>query len=180
MLNITEIKALFPLMDKELELSLFLKSDISPSYIQWLNSPEVVKYSNQRFKQHTRGSCLHYLQSFENADALFLKITDKTTHTMLGTMTTYFNRVHKTADIGIMIGNSGYWGQGIGQRAWLLLLTTLLETVNVRKVTGGTLSCNRSMVRIMEKSGMKPDGVRIAQELIDGEPYDLLHFSAFA
>jgi RimJ/RimL family protein N-acetyltransferase len=177
MLSIEDIRALFPLQGERITLELFEEKNITDEYIQWLNDPQIVQYSNQRFKQHTRASCLNYLQSFTNANALFLTIRQQ--GSMLGTLTIYFNIQHQTADIGIMVGNKNCWGQGIGYEAWLLLLTTLLETVSVRKVTGGTLSCNQSMIRIMEKSGMKPDGRRIAHELVDGIAYDMLHFSAF-
>jgi RimJ/RimL family protein N-acetyltransferase len=50
----------------------------------------------------------------------------------------------------------------------------------VRKVTGGTLRCNAAMVRIMQACGMQPDGVRAGQELVDGEPQDVLYFARFA
>jgi hypothetical protein len=35
------------------------------------------------------------------------------------------------------------------------------------------------MVRIMQNCGMKPDGIRVAHELADGEPQDILHFAKF-
>lgn len=179
MLSIDKTKQLFPIREGNIQLSLFQERDISHDYISWLNDPKTVQYSNQRFKTHTWESCKNYLDTFENANALFLSITDSKTQKMLGTMTVYFNVHHDTADIGIMIGNKNYWGQGIGQKAWLLLLTTLLKSVNVRKVTGGTLSCNYGMIKIMEKTGMKPDGTREKQEIVDGKAYDILHFSAF-
>jgi RimJ/RimL family protein N-acetyltransferase len=172
-----EIRALFPLQGPRITLELFQEKYITEDYIGWLNDPEVVKYSNQRFKQHSRESCLNYLQTFENANAIFLSIQNQEYH--LGTMSVYFNPQHQTADIGIMVGNKNCWGEGIGYEAWLLLLTTLVETASVRKVTGGTLSCNKSMIRIMEKSGMQPDGIRRSQEIVDGKIYDIIHYSAF-
>lgn len=179
MKNLSNTKALFPLFSKGISLNLFKESDITPQYVSWLNNPDIVKYSNQRFKQHSVQSCLEYFHSFDTSDAIFLSIKEENSDCMIGTMTVYFNRHHKTADIGIMIGHQKFWGQGIGYKAWILLLNTLLETVNVRKVTGGTLSCNTSMLRIMEKSGMTQDGVRKAQEIVDGCTYDIVHFSAF-
>jgi RimJ/RimL family protein N-acetyltransferase len=56
----------------------------------------------------------------------------------------------------------------------------LLENSFVRKVTGGTLSCNEGMMRIFEKVGMVLDGVRKDHELIDGKPYDIVHFAKFS
>lgn len=179
MLNKKEIMNLFPFIGNDIELSLFSESDIIDSYIDWLNDSTVVRYSNQRFHNHTADSSLQYLQSIKNADALFIGIKDSQTKALIGTMTVYFNRYHQTADMGIMLGNKEYWGKGIGQQAWGLLLNFLLVQAGVRKVTGGTLSCNHGMVSIMEKTKMVPDGIRSSQEIVEGQVHDMVHFAAF-
>jgi len=56
----------------------------------------------------------------------------------------------------------------------------VLAEVGIRKVTGGTARPNRAMVRIMEQSGMELEAARARQELIDGQPVDLLYYSLFA
>ena len=54
----------------------------------------------------------------------------------------------------------------------------LLKKLSIRKVTGG-VSYNTGMMRIFEKVGMIPDGIRIDQELLDGKPYDIVYFAKF-
>lgn len=108
---------------------------------------------------------------------MFLTIHEGVAH--IGTMTAYLSLAHGTADMGILIGNSKSWGKGVGRDAWTTLMRHLLKDIGIRKVTGGALRCNVAMVRIMESSGMRPDGVRVAQELVDGSPHDLLHFAKF-
>ena len=93
-------------------------------------------------------------------------------------MTAYRSLAHGTADIGLLIGG-GMQGQGLGKDAWATLTAYLLAT-GARKVTGGTLRCNTAMLSIMQACGMKPDGVRIAQEMIDGVAHDMLHFARFS
>ncbi len=178
--EINDIRALFPLYGQTIQLATFEESDISETYVSWLNNPDIVKYSNQRFKQHSIKSCLDYFQSFHNSSAFFLAIKNKNDNALIGTMTAYINIHHRTADIGILIGNQSYQGKGIAKEAWILLLTLLLNETNVRKVTGGTLSCNQAMVAIMKKAGMQPDGIRIKQELIDDTPHDIVHFASFS
>lgn len=179
MLSKKEIMNLFPLIGNDIELSLFSESDLIDSYVGWLNDSTVVRYSNQRFHHHTADSSLQYLQSIKHADAIFIGIKDHQTKSLIGTMTVYFNRCHQTADMGIMLGNKDYWGKGIGQQAWGLLLDCLLTQAVVRKVTGGTLSCNHGMVSIMKKVKMIPDGIRVSQELVEGQLHDIVHFAAF-
>jgi len=179
MLTLSQTKTLFPLSGERLSLHLFTQADITADYIGWLNNPQLVKYSNQRFIEHSHSSSQAYLDSISAADALFLSIKDHHTLEAIGTMSCYFNRHHQCADMGILIGNAHYRGQGIGQEAWILLQRTLIETVSVRKVTAGTLACNQSMLKIMKKSGMVEDGIRRQQEIVGGEAFDILHFAAF-
>ena len=50
----------------------------------------------------------------------------------------------------------------------------------VRKLTAGCIAANGGMIKLMERSRMKPDGVRKRQELVDGEPVDIVHYARFS
>ncbi len=174
-----QFKLLFPHYGRNAELHLFTDRHICEQYIGWLNDPKVVCYSNQRFKKHDEASSRSYLQSFNASSNLFLAIHLPQSGKFVGTMTAYFSVHHESADLGILIGDKTCWGQGVGKDAWSSLLSLLLDSGKVRKVTGGTLRCNVGMVNVMLKTGMSPDGVRIGQELVDGVPHDILYFSRF-
>lgn len=161
-------------------LSAFAAEDITHDYVSWLNDPEVVKFSNQRFRTHTHASCAAYLASFENTGNLFLKIGKKPGGVSVGTMTAYYSAAHRTVDVGIMVGRRSEWGRGLGLDAWNTLMTWLLGLDSVRKVTAGTMRCNEAMVRLMERSGMSLEAVRPQQELLDGTPQDLLYYGRFS
>lgn len=169
----------FPLCGREVELRLFSEAHINEQYLGWLSDPEVVRYSNQRFRRHDEASSRAYLQSFQSGSNLFLAIHLRHSGKFVGTMSVYLSIPHETADMGIMIGDRNCWGRGVGKDAWVTLMSLLLESGKIRKITGGALRCNVGMVSIMSKSGMSPDGVRIRQELVDGLPHDILHFARF-
>jgi ribosomal-protein-alanine N-acetyltransferase len=157
----------------------FLFEDVTPEYIGWLNDPQVVRFSNQRFRQHSQQSCWDYVASFEKSPNRFLKIILQQDARMVGTMTAYIAVPHGTVDIGIMVGCRSVWGQGVGQDAWNTLMGWFLETVGIRKVTGGTMRSNVAMLRIMERSGMTLEAVRPSQEMLDGLPQDILYYGKF-
>ena len=161
-------------------LETFGERDITDAYIGWLNDPEVVRFSNQRFKVHTRESCRAYLASFAGTSNLFLLVRKRSDGAAIGTMTVYHSPPHGIADIGIMIGERSVWGEGYGQDAWNTLLDWLLTQHGVRKVTAGALAGNRGMVRLMERSDMSLEGVRRAQEIVDGKPDDIVLYARFA
>lgn len=157
------------------ELRSFAPENLTESYLGWLRDPQLMRFSNQRFRTHNTDSCRAYLASFAGTDNLFIAIYHESA--FIGTMTAYRAAVHGTADIGLLIG-AGVQGNGLGKDAWATLMAHLLAT-GTRKVTGGTLRCNTAMVRIMLGCGMQADGVRAGQELVDGVAHDMLHFAKF-
>ena len=158
------------------ELRLFAPENLTDSYLDWLRDPQLMRFSNQRFRTHNIESCRAYLASFAATDNLFMAIYCK--DKFIGTMTAYRSKAHGTADIGLLI-NASMQGKGLGKDAWATFMDFLLDS-GTRKVTGGTLRCNAAMVRIMQGCGMHPDGVRVGQELIDGVSHDMLYFAKFA
>jgi RimJ/RimL family protein N-acetyltransferase len=110
---------------------------------------------------------------------LFIAIAIKDTGKMIGTMSVHCNIRHETADVGIMLGDRDFWGKGLGKISWDVLIKRLIDKCSVRKVTGGTLACNHSMVKIMIGTGMQEDGIRRAQELVDGQAFDMVHYAKF-
>ncbi len=158
----------------------FTEADIVDNYISWLNEPEVVRFSNQRHRHHDQESCLAYLRTFFGSDNLFLGIRIADDRRLIGTMTAYISTHHGTADMGLLIGERSLWGRGLGLEAWSLLMRYLLQTRKLRKITGGAARCNVGMVRIMERSGMQLEATKVQQEIIEGEPQDVLYFAKFS
>lgn len=173
------IEPLGQLRSARLLLRPFTEADLDDVYVGWLNDPEVVRYSNQRFRRHDRAGCAAYLASFQGSDNLFVSVRRAADGLALGTMSAYRSRHHGTADIGILMGERGSWGQGYGQEAWNTLLDWLAGLPGMRKLSCGTLDCNHAMRRLAERSGMQLEATRRAQELVDGVPHDILHFARF-
>jgi [ribosomal protein S5]-alanine N-acetyltransferase len=178
---VADVMALGPVRieSAKVRLQRFTAEDLTPQYLGWLNDAVTMRYSNQRFRRHTRESSLAYLQSFDGTPNLFLSIRRRSDGLALGTMTAYLAEPHGTADMGILIGERACWGQGYGLDAWQALLDWLLRDRGLRKVTAGTLECNAAMLRLMEKSGMHHEGSRRQQEIVEGVAYDILYFARF-
>lgn len=175
------------LQGQRVRLRPFTAADITDAYVAWLNEPEVVRYSNQRFVRHTRESCRRYFEGFgEGSPNLFASLrvakpdASERGEIPVGTLTAYRSLQHGTADVGILLGERAVWGQGIGLEAWRLLTDWLLTTPGLRKVTAGTLACNLAMISVAERSGMQREGVRAAQEVVAGVPADIVFFARFA
>lgn len=172
------IKSQLPVRVGNLSLRIFEETDITDQYISWLNDPEVVRYSNQRFLEHDKESCQIYFDSMKSASALFILI-EHDLEGSVGTMSIHVNTNHSTADIGILIGQRSIWGKGVGQGAWKAVLRLLEDSGYIRKITAGTLSCNEGMKRLALRSGMIEEGRRRKQEIVDGEACDIIYFCRF-
>jgi len=173
------INAGFVLQGKKVKLRPFAESDIVETYIAWLNDPDVVRFSNQRFRKHNRESCLRYLASFDGTENLFISVHCLSDDRPVGTMTAYISSHHGTVDVGILIGDKAVWGSGYGQDAWNTLTNWLLGRDDIRKLTAGTLACNHGMIKLMERSGMHREATRKKQEIISQQAEDILYYAKF-
>lgn len=178
----TTLPTLFPggrLWGAKTCLRPFQESDITPAYLGWLNNYQVVRYSNQRFIQHTVKTSRQYLATFTGSANHFLAICDQVGGAMVGTLTIYRNLHHGTADIGILLGDPATWRRGFGLDAFRTVTQALERSGQVRKLTAGTLAVNQGMVRIMERAGFELEAVRRAQEEVDGQPVDVFYYARF-
>lgn len=175
-LDIDQWTKTLPLLGKQVLVRPFADRDLSETYVSWLNDSEIVRYSNQRFLTQDINSVRAYFKSFTDSPNAFLTIENIRNAQHVGTMTVYVQPYHQTVDVGILLGERG---NGYGTEAWCLVIDWLLDTCHVRKVTAGTLACNLSMVRLMEKAGMQHEATRAGQELVDGEPQDVIYFAKF-
>jgi len=173
------IKDQLPLNSDLVNLRLFTLDDISEQYIGWLNDKDVVKYSNQKFIKHTQETCNNFFDSFKDSQSLFIAIEDALSRNVMGTLTVHCNSSHNTADVGILLGNKAFWGKGYAKQAWCSVVDLLSNVVHIRKVTAGTLACNLPMIGLMKASNMAPDGIRSGQELVDGQPMDIVYYARF-
>jgi [ribosomal protein S5]-alanine N-acetyltransferase len=165
-----------PVYGSKVYLRPFDRSDITPKYISWLNDPVVVRYSNQRHIQHTKESCASYLNSFGNSENMFLSIRDLSQDTEIGTMTAYISSKGTCVDIGIMIGDRSVWGSGKGKDAWCTLVKWFSDQPLITRVTAGTLSSNKAMIKLMISAGMVLENVRPSDDVIDGESQDIHYY----
>lgn len=169
----------FVIKGNKVLLRQFTISDIDEVYIGWLNDPDVVRFSNQRFLTHSRESCLRYLASFEGTNNLFISVRHLSDKHQIGTMTAYVSSHHGTVDVGILIGDKSLWGGGYGQDAWDTLTNWLLGYGEIRKLTAGTLACNYGMIKLMERSGMHHEATRREQEIVNNQAVDILYYAKF-
>lgn len=118
------------------------------------------------------------MESFEGTPNYFWAISlidSDTGH--IGNINAYVNNIHKLADIGILIGETSAWGHGFASEAIKAVADFLMNDLEIRKVSTGAISTNMPMLRVMNKVGMKEDGVRYRHYLWEGKEVDIIYMS---
>lgn len=169
-----------PINTKRLTLQPYYASMVSDAHVRWLNDPEVVKYSEQRHRQHTLESIHKYVNDIAcDPDSyiwgIFLNAaTDNSDPHLpiIGTITAHCDRNNGIANMGIMIGDKTQWGKGYGQEAWLMVCNWLFDH-GIRKIEAGCHFENRPMRRLAKLCGMELEGVVHDHFLVDGKPHHL-------
>ena len=111
--------------------------------VNWLNDPDVVRYSEQRHEKHDAESQQHYITETD----LFREIhvrdypDGEGNRKFIGTITASIDKNNSVADIGILIGAKEEWGKGYGTEAWTAFCEHLLGH-GIRKVEAGCMSFN--------------------------------------
>jgi [ribosomal protein S5]-alanine N-acetyltransferase len=157
----------------------FGERHLTADYVGWLNDRELMRFSEQRLRDHTAESCRTYWQSFEGTPHHFVAIERKQGDpAYIGTATVYVDSQFDTANIGILIGDRSAQGQGLGSEVWTGLMYFAFERLGVRKVEAGALAVNERMMRVFEKVGMRRDGQRLRPVLWEGRWVDVVHAAA--
>lgn len=153
---------------------------LSNRYVSWLSDPDVVRYSEQRHKTHSIEACRVFAEGFKDSPSRLWAIERTADGLHIGNIHAEIDTANSLADVAILIGERDVWGAGFGLEAWNAVLTWLLSAADIRKVVAGCMVSNAAMVRIMEKSGMVPDGMRKAHYLLDGNPEDVVFRARFS
>lgn len=166
---------------KRLQLEPFSERHLSGAFVDWLNDPEIVRYSDNRHRRHTLETSRMYMQSFaDSPNRYWAIILQQEQPRIIGSITNYIDINNLVADIGILIGDKACWRGGYGSEAFSGAVEWLFKTQRIRKVTAGTMAANTGMLGIMRKIGMREEARMRRYYLLDGSETDMICGSIFA
>lgn len=89
----------------------------------------------------------------------------------------HVDRVHRKADLGIVIGETTLWSRGFGTEAIRLGLTYAFEDLGMNKVALDVLEYNHRAIRSYEKCGFQREGIQRQDVYKDGRFVNVLRMS---
>ena len=127
--------------------------DITDEYVSWLNDPIVNQYLEVRHKKQTKETVSDYVSSFYEQEEKYIWGIYHDTK-MIGTTTLYsFNRTESNVEMGMMIGDTDYWGKLASDSAYKFILGFAFNELNMDSVTGGCYDTNLGIIFTFKKFG---------------------------
>ena len=148
---------------------------VTQSYVDWLNDPEINRFLESRFVVQDIAGVREFVSAqLADPKVLFLGIRSLILGRHVGNIKLGpIDRQHGLGEIGVMIGDRGSWGQGIGAEAIRVMAQIAQHELGLRKLTAGCYGANAGSTRAFLKAGFDIEGTRPAHFLLDGRPQDL-------
>jgi [ribosomal protein S5]-alanine N-acetyltransferase len=148
--------------------------DVTERYVGWMSDPLVTQYLESRHAPSSAERVREFVAT-THADPdqhlmaiLLLEGDEHIGNIKLGPI----NRIHGTADIGIIIGEQAHWGKGYATEAIGLMTEHAFATLGLLKLNAGCYAPNEGSARAFEKAGWTREGLRRRQYLSDGARVD--------
>lgn len=145
-------------------------SDAQAPYLQWMNDPEVLKYTESRFQTCSKKQLRAYIAKInENQDFIFRAITLRDTGRHIGNIKLGpIDWNHRFAEVGIIVGAKDCWGQSYAQESIRLLAAYAFASLKLHKLTASCYAVNNAAIKAFEKAGFVREGLRKSQYLSEG------------
>lgn len=144
--------------------------------VSWLNDKEHMKFSNQRFQNHTMKTQLDYVEKLRRDGNIYLVAYYG--NTLVGTSSVLLNHPPKVAEIGILVSNQ-LTEFGIGTKLMQATIAFVETKLGIKKIIGGCLSVNTGMKRVFEKCGFQIERISENEEIFESKRVDVYLYSKF-
>ena len=164
---------------EEIYLKIPGEKELEGNWHDWLNDLDVTKYQNKGIFYNTREKQREYCNKMANSenDVLFA-IIDKETDTHIGCVGLHnIDWVHRSANLGIIIGEKRFWDRGYGKKAWNMITYHGLFVLNLHRIYADVMVENVASIICAEYSGFRREGVVLDKYFKNGEYHDAVMLS---
>ena len=162
------------------------KNDIGPRYLGWLQDREITRHLETGAFPLTLDDLHRYYaqtaaQTASPPACVFFAIAILADGQHIGNIKLEpIHWLHRTATLGMVIGEKSFHGHGLGEEAARLCLRYAFERLGLRKVSLGVLTSNTRAIRLYERLGFVVEGCKRQEYWIDGAYHDAHIMGLFA
>jgi RimJ/RimL family protein N-acetyltransferase len=157
-------------LEKSIETPRFVMQTLDASfidnrYLSWMNSEEVNQYLETRFLSQTEESLFNFVeQMLLSQNSFLLAIVDRESGQHIGNIKLGpINFSHNSASLGLVIGESKWWGKGVAKEVISALTHWAFETLGLDKLNAGSYASNLGSVRAFLACGYLEEGRQVSQ-----------------
>lgn len=156
-------------------------------YLYWNHpSREFHKFNGPYYRKRSEEELRKYVEELRklllNGEGNVLKnkkmIADKDTDQIIGQVNWYWKSQETLwMEVGIVIFNENYWGNGIGYKALKMWIDEIFaENPKLARIGLTTWSGNLRMMQLAEKLGLKKEAVYRKARIVDNQYYDSVSY----
>ena len=160
----------------KLYLKILKEKDVTKNYVEWFKNKKVVKFSENQNKKFTLSKQKKYVNScLKNKDVDLYGIFDDKKH--IGNILIIgLCSKHKVAEITYIIGDTSYWGKGVGAFAISEIISLAKFKYKLRKLFAVLADKNYGSKKVLEKNGFVLEGIRKKHLVFNKKIYNQLDY----
>lgn len=132
-------------------------SDLTGPWYTWLNDSDVTTFQNKGITPNSIEKQTNYYESLiNNSNEVVLAIIEEETQKHVGCVGLHrIDWVHRSAELGIVIGDKGVWGKKYGKQAWQLISEYGFNVLNLHRIFAVIVEGNIASQKSAEAAGFK-------------------------
>ncbi|MFX0147606.1 MAG: GNAT family N-acetyltransferase [Candidatus Hodarchaeota archaeon] len=143
-------------------------------YHKWVNNPDIRTYLSMEVPESLEVIKKDWFPDYRNTENIWFEIWHKEDQIPIGMVGLIkINYIYRHAELGIFIGESEYWGKGIGTEAVNLILKYAFDTLSFHKIAVSINVNNTKSLKMLKKIGFIEEGHLKEVELINGKWTDV-------
>lgn len=153
-----------------------LRRDLIPLYLRWINDFDVIRTLGAPLRPMTwEAEEAWYQRTCRDESGVFFVIYERETMRPIGsTGLDDIDFRHKTAELGLLIGEKECWGQGYGTEVTRLILDYGFTALDLHNITLTVHSYNERGLRAYTRAGFRIIGRRREAVRLAGKAYDVI------
>ena len=174
-----ELSSDFRMDGKKIYLRPIREKDATQRYCDWLNDPEVNRYTESRYVETTLADLGKYIgAALRSPGNFFFAIIEKSMDAHVGNIKidSAISPLwdHLVGEVGLIIGEKSCWGRGYASEAIELATQFAFETLRLHKLTATCYSVNPASAKAFLKAGYTQEAVRPSNAMCEGKYVDLI------